>query len=223
MKALFRTVFYTFLSLFLGGIVVSPSDSFAQSVTFNSSYVEFDTEKNGEMGMTIHYDFVVHNLLNKNLRMLAFVVTSDKELVKSYRDEYKTNTGQLCSVKSDVSIYENCHWEDMKFFIPYDAMPIANAREKYFYSMVVRLADGTDIQTDNSHEFDWASHSPTATIKNIWTDHNIDNGGEKGMYIHSNITVHNDKGNDIEFVCFFYDAQGNSVHSTRKGYQTNSS
>lgn len=43
-----------------------------------------------------------------------------------------------------------------------------------------------------------------AVINKVWVDHNQYNDGEKGMIIHTDLTVNNMKGQDISYAVFFY-------------------
>lgn len=192
----------------------------AQSVTFNSSWVEFDKERDGEMGMYVHYDFTAHGLKGEELTMVAFIYTSENEWAKSYREGYKTTSGYVCSSDTSVSDYENCRWKDFKLFIPYDAMPIAKPGVTYSYTMAVRRDNGKDVKQDDVHDFDWASHSPSANILKVWTEHNVYRNDEKGMMIHAQLDVENNKGNSTNFTCFIKDENGNALSSVRSGYKS---
>ena len=193
---------------------------FAQSVTFNSSWIEFDREENGELGMCIHYDFTVSNMLNEKLKMVAFIYTSEKEWAKSYRDDYKTTQGSVCSSETSTAIYEISRWEDFELFIPYNAMPLAKPGVTYSYLMAVRKMDDSTVKQDSPHEFDWASHSPSAKVSDVWIEHNVYNNNEKGMFIHAKAYVYNNKGNKTNFTCFIVDENGHNVPCERSGYKS---
>lgn len=190
------------------------------SVTVTSSYVEFDTEKNGEIGMTIHYDFTVHNMTGEDLNIVAFIYNSNGEWVKSFRDDYETTTGNVCTLVQVVAPYDHSHWKDLQLFIPYNAMSVAEFGVKYFYVMAVRRQDGSEVYLDEFHEFDWSSHSPSATIEKVWMEYDVYKDGEKGIYIHSCLTVYNNKGNKSQFICFIKDNNGKYVNTDRSGFRS---
>lgn len=45
---------------------------------------------------------------------------------------------------------------------------------------------------------------PSATVNNLWVDHNVFNGYVKGMKIHIDLNVENMKGRTVKFCVFFY-------------------
>lgn len=49
-----------------------------------------------------------------------------------------------------------------------------------------------------------AKPGPSATVNNIWVDHNVFNGYIKGMKIHINVDVENMKGRTVKYCVFFY-------------------
>ena len=220
MKTSLFQPFFCSIALLLCIGALSDDALFAQSVTFHSSWVEFDKEENGELGMRIHYDFSVNNMLNEKLKMAVFIYTSEKEWAKSYRDNYKTTSGSVCATANGTAIYESSRWKDFVLFIPYNAMPVAKPGVTYSYTMAVRKMDDSTIQQDGFHEFDWPAHSPSAKITDVWMEHNIYNNNEKGMYIHAKASVYNNKGNSTNFTCFIDDENGHNLSSDRSGYKS---
>jgi len=202
--------------------VAVTTNATAQSVTFNKTWVEYDVEKNGTMGINFHFDFVVHDYYGQQVKAVVFVSDSKNGWMKSYRKDYETTTGKVCTSKTIKCDYENTRWSDLKLFVPYNAMELAENGVTYSYCIAIRKTDDSDIKQDVNHTFDWNSYSPTATINKIWVDHNQMQGDKKGMMIHADLQVNNNKGNKTNFVCFFYDDDGKSVISSDLGYQTSS-
>ena len=138
MKNFLFKPFFCSIALLLCIGALSDDALFAQSVTFYSTWIEFDKEEDGDLGMYIHYDFSVSDMLNEELKMVAFIYTSEKKWAKSYRDGYKTTNGSVCTSDTSTAIYENSRWKDFVLFIPYNAMPVAKPGVTYSYTMAVR-------------------------------------------------------------------------------------
>ena len=222
MKTLLNPFCFRFLAVLLCVCSLSAEALLAQSVTFRSSWVEFDKEENGELGFCIHYDFTVNDMKNEKIKMVAFVYTSENEWAKSYREGYKTAGGNVCTWVTRTPSYDSSRWEDLTLFIPYDAMPLAKPGVTYSYTMAVRKMDETTIKQDNLHEFDWTSHSPSAQIEKVWLEHNVSKNDERGIYIHAKVTVDNNKGKSTNFTCFILDENDKYLPSERSGYKSTS-
>lgn len=194
----------------------------AQSVTYNKSWVEYDVVRNGELGMVFYYDVNIYDCRNKELYVNTSIEDSNHQWVKSYNDNYKASSdGSVFNYFYFTPSYNNSHWEDMDVFIPYSAMPLAEKGKTYSYTSSIGFrykSDGNRIKQSPFYTLDWASHSPSAKIDKIWVDHNYKQDNQNGMLIHADVSVYNYKDKNTEFVCFFYDSNGNSVKTTNSTY-----
>lgn len=194
----------------------------AQSAKVNKSWVEYDVTENGKTGIYFHFDFTVYNYYGEKIKAVVFVHDSKNGWMKSNLNDYKTTTGDVCTSKTLTCDYENTNWSDLKLFIPYSTLQLAEAGVTYSYCLAIRKTTNTDILQDDFHTFEWEEHSPTARINKVWVDHNYEQGGNKGMLIHADVNVINNKGNETELVCFFYDTTGSNVITTTAKYQSSS-
>ena len=63
-------------------------------------------------------------------------------------------------------------------------------------------------------------YSQTATIKNVWTEHNVSQNGMNGMKIHVHFSVSGMKGNKVRVVAFFYNENKRPLTTSYSNYQT---
>ena len=193
----------------------------AQSVDFTKSWVEYDIEIEGKTGMNFHYSFTIHNYLEQNMKAVMFIGDSNNTNIPSYDNEYKSKQGSICSSCPFTPKYKDATFYDFKLFVPYDAMPIAKKNTTYNYFLDIRTeSDDVTIKRSNKWTLDWASHSPNARIKKVWSEHNKMKNNESGMLIHAEVDVNNNKGLSTQFCCFFYDESGNNLKTTKSEYST---
>lgn len=60
----------------------------------------------------------------------------------------------------------------------------------------------------------------SAKVNKVWLEHGVIKNGEKGMTIHTDISVSGIKGNRIEVIAYFYDEQKSKLKGGIGGYKT---
>lgn len=61
---------------------------------------------------------------------------------------------------------------------------------------------------------------PKGAIQQVWTDHNVFEGGQKGMRIHAKFTVDNYKGINCRMTAYFYFENGDKLKDNNGSYKT---
>lgn len=77
------------------------------------------------------------------------------------------------------------------------------------FKIVIRNAQKPSTQTPKSAKFE-----------NVWVDHNVHEGGVKGMRIHLRFDVNGCQGLDVKAVAYFYYKSGQALKDTNKAYRT---
>lgn len=65
-----------------------------------------------------------------------------------------------------------------------------------------------------------SAHTPSATIHDVWVEHNKYEGGEKGMRIHIKMEVVNLNAKKCRAIAYFYDSNSNPLVDRNDSYRT---
>ena len=87
----------------------------------------------------------------------------------------------------------------------------------------VAVAGRDDIRIyidSNGNEFYGSAIHATGTIHKVWTDHQVIDNGERGMYIHTSFTVKGNQGFPIRVVAYFADEKDRDLVDRDGNYTT---
>lgn len=118
-------------------------------------------------------------------------------VLANYGDKERTGTIRLTAGK---------HWADIVVSQPpLDDATSSNAEPKIDISM----------QTLNLQ-----AHGVSSFIHNIWVEHNVYRGNEKGLVFHVDFEVENMNGKTGSCACYFYDESGSALKDLDKSHYT---
>lgn len=95
------------------------------SATINRIWVDHNTYNWGQIGMTIHIDFVVNGLKNHTIWPIAYFYYSNGDKLKDYDGRYCTTDGQVSVGDTSNANYDGTHWSDFTLFMPYAQLHMA--------------------------------------------------------------------------------------------------
>ncbi len=187
----------------------SPENSFDASAVFKSCWIDYNVNEGGRKGMRIHVKFEVSGLKGVDSKLVARVQTDDGEFLTS-DSSYSNEEGQLETSYSINPGYATTVYEDATMFLPYSEINLRKGVWNLKLDIDLSYEDGELIQHLGVEEFEFtspgSSNTPptktdkTATVKRIWVDYDVAEGGRKGMRVHVNFEVSGLKGADAKLV-----------------------
>ncbi len=85
-------------------------------------WVDHNVYQGNVKGMKIHVKFTVNNMLNKTGRVSAYFHHSNGTALNDYNDSHRTSDGKVSTGTDYKPGYQNCRYEDLTIFMPYDEL-----------------------------------------------------------------------------------------------------
>jgi hypothetical protein len=183
----------------------SAKNSFKPSAVFKDVWIDYDVTEGGEDGMRIHVSCEVTGLRNISSKIVARVTGEDGEYLTTDKSSYSNDGGELEASFDMKPGFATTVFKDADMFLPYSAINLDAGVYNLKLDIDLNYANGTLIQHLTWKEFkftrDNADETPTkgdvsATVKKIWVDYDVTEGGRKGMRVHVNFEVNGLKGVD---------------------------
>lgn len=127
------------LLAFFGG--VSTFSLRAQNAVIKNVWIETDVIQEQKKGIVVHVDFIVSGKKGETISCIALFYDDNKKRLTSNSVGYKTTNNTLHVLKKSVSKYENCHWTDLKMFVPYDVMDLRWGTSTYYCKVFISGSD----------------------------------------------------------------------------------
>ena len=186
----------------------------APSASMQNVRTEYDVYEGTQKGMRIHIDFTVYNLKEKEIEVAAYFYEPGGDALKDLDGSYRDPSGNVGVGNLAKPSYDGSRWRDFTLFMPYDQLhrqPGSGVNQLKFNVLVWDHsdADARLLKKSNWTRFEYTPPEPgKASIQNVWLDHNVHEGNQKGMRIHVDFTVDftvdNFKGKEIEVAAYFY-------------------
>lgn len=122
---------------------------------FNNIWVDNNVTDNGKVGMRIHVNFTIYNMLGKTAYMEVLVQKSNDEKVYGVTNNYRNKDGQLSVLKSFTPNYKDSNYKDFTVFLPYDEIVISSGRHSLKLDVDVINTDGEIIKHLTYHNFSY--------------------------------------------------------------------
>ncbi|HEY8563712.1 MAG TPA: hypothetical protein VIL74_25260 [Pyrinomonadaceae bacterium] len=187
----------------------SSKKSFAPSAVFKSCWIDYNVTDGGRKGMRIHVNFEVTGLKGVDAKLVARVQTDDGEFLTN-NSSYSNDEGHLETSFSIKPGYATTVYEDADMFLPYNEIGLRKGVWNLKLDIDLSYEDGELIKHLTTKEFEYTSaggnDAPTknagsgATVKKVWIDYNVTEGGRKGMRVHVSFEVKDLKGVDAKVV-----------------------
>lgn len=177
-------------------------------VSVSKVWYEEGVLKDGERGIMFHAKCNANGHKDEELSFYLWLYQSDESTqVQNTEGEW------LWMKEKHTATYENSVWEDFKFFVPYSKFASSTPRGALCFDFEVRdndfkLLDGKLKEPFNYNPNARGTMSATGAeqgiIHRVWLEHNVYNNGEKGMKVHAHCEVKNMKGQELNFMVWFY-------------------
>lgn len=175
---------------------------FKPSAVFKDIWVDYDVVEGGENGMRIHVKFTTYGMKNLDSYLAIYFMDSDGEYLRDRNDRFNSSTGDVAVYRSLKPGYETTEYNDLSVFMPYSELDLSDGN--WDLSMDVKLIykAGGIIQELTTKDFNYKQGDTdtkggiSATVKRVWVDYNVTQGGRRGMRIHVNFEVTGLKGVD---------------------------
>ncbi|MBS1797197.1 MAG: hypothetical protein JSS81_25450 [Acidobacteria bacterium] len=193
------------------------------TAVFNSCWIDYNVTESGVKGMRIHVNFEVTGLKGIDSKLVARVRNADGDYLMNEGSSYSNDSGELETSFEMKPGYPTTVYKDADMFLPYNEINIGKGVWNLELDIDVSYADGTLIQHLTFKEFEFTQNrgnttpEPStkldATVKRVWIDYNVTEGGRKGMRVHVNFEVSGLKGVDSMLVARVQKENGDFVTS----------
>ncbi len=180
--------------------------SFTPSAIFNSSWIDYNITEGGSKGMRIHVNFEVTGLKGIDSKLVARVQKEDGDYLTNDSASYSNDSGQLETSFDMNPGYPTTVYKDAQMFLPYSEINVRKGVWTLKLDIDLSYENGDLIQHLTFKEFEFtqtvgddeddSDGDISATVKRVWIDYNVTEGGRKGMRVHVNFEVVGLKGVD---------------------------
>lgn len=201
-------------------------ESFKPSARFDRIWVDYDVTEGGDEGMRIHVQFTAYGMKNLDSYLAVYFETSDGVRLKDDNRRFNSTAGDVAVYREMKPGYDPADYKDLSVFMPYDELDLGAG--KYDLRMDVDLIykGGGLIQHLTFKEFTYTEGgdvetpktSVSATVKRVWADFNVTEGGRKGIRVHVNFEVTGLKGVDSKLVARVQKTNGDYLTSRSASY-----
>lgn len=175
------------------------------SAVFTKAWIDYDITEGDEDGMRIHVKCEVTGLKGISSKLVARVQNEEGSFLTTDSNDYANAEGELETAFEMKPGYPTTVYEDADMFLPYSAINLRKGVYNLKLDIDLNYANGTLIQHLTLKEFEFTrggvEEKPTkgdvsATVKKVWVDYDVTEGGRKGLRVHVNFEVLGLKGVD---------------------------
>ena len=200
------------------------------SATLQKMWVDYDVTENNEYGMRIHIALTIYDMKDIAAGLDIYFKYNNGQAdayMKDRNKRYATRSGLVTIQKDFIPTYTTSIYDDMQYFMPYDELDIVDGGT-YDLTMEVQLhyKEGGLVAWLKQYDFEFskadnargnntemkvgsakirAIHTtgPRATYDTAWVEHNVTEGGVKGMRIHIKFTAYDMKDMEAYVAGYF--------------------
>ncbi len=204
-------------------------------VEFDTAWVDYNVTEGGETGMRIHTKFTLRNLKDIPLELTVRIQKEDGDTLTSNNSEYRNKGGQLAVFRPIKAGFANAVYQDYDIFIPYNAFNIPPGKYDLKLDADIIYPDGDLLKHLTLYPFTFtqpgkttptpannSNSTPSGKVEKMWIDYNVTQGGQKGMMVHTKMTLYNLLGEKIQLAIGVEKADGVKVYA-RQGSKYRSS
>jgi hypothetical protein len=180
-----------------------PQETTTTTNTGNASNVEFDrlwvtynvTEK-GQKGMRVHTKFTVRSMKDVPLFLTYRFQKEDGDTLSSDNEAFRNAGGQLAVFRKLTPAYNAAVYKDYSIFVPYKEIVLPPGKHNLKVDADIIYENGDILKHLKLHPFLFtqpakSTTAPRVKFTRMWIDHNVTQGGLRGMRVHTNMTVYN--------------------------------
>lgn len=175
------------------------------SATLQRTWVEHNKTEGGKPGMKIHTAFKVFGMKGVSSYLQIKFMTQDDKALMDTNDEFVHKDGSVAAFGTLEPGFDPTLYEDHAVFMPYDELDITTpGRHLLRMDIDVIYKDGRLVQHLTFHDFEFTkpaavvapakTGSASATFQKFWVDHDVTEGGKRGMRLHTTFKLFGMKG-----------------------------
>ncbi|MEQ1745814.1 MAG: hypothetical protein ABMA02_10330 [Saprospiraceae bacterium] len=103
-------------------VVEQDKMAFDPDLRFNNIWTEHNVHSNGRKGMFIHLDFSIDGMRGRECQAVAYFYHENGYQLHNRGGGYRTVEGHVSTSTNFTPGYNDCHYSDLKMFIPYGEM-----------------------------------------------------------------------------------------------------
>ena len=197
---------------------------------FVSAHVDPLVVRSGGKWVQIRTHLRADNLKDRDVRLQArFYFTSNNKVLRDFDGRYRSPEGTALAQVTLKPRYEKSEYKDKEVWIPIPQLHLAAGAAQ----MVARLAivhDGVTLASGRTHAFTvgvpsggrTTTTAPSAKIESIRIVHNQVRNQQRGMVVHSSVTVSGCRGREVAVTAWFWYTGGNPLRDFDGKYRTKS-
>ena len=195
---------------------------------FLSAHVEPSVVRGGAKWVQIRTHLRADNLTGQAVRLQArFYFTTNNKVLLDFDGRYRSPEGMAFSEAQLTPRFDRSSYKDTKVWIPVSQLHLAAGAAQ----MVAQLAvvhNGVTLASGRTHAFTVGAAAggtrtttaPQAKVDSVRIVHNQTQRGEKGMVVHSRLTVSGCRGRRVSLTAWFWTTSGNPLRDFDGRYRT---
>lgn len=197
----------------------------APRVKFTRMWIDHSVRQGGLLGMRVHTNMTVNNLLNPGVKLAIAIEKRDGSKVFAINSAYKSTNGQLTGYRKLNQKYKNSVYKDVRVFIPYSEFGTSRMNLNFKIHADILYPNKGNLHI-TYYDFILPGRTATNTsdprvkFTRMWIDHNVRQGGLLGMRVHANITVYNLKDQNIKLAVAVEKRDGTKVFAVNSAYKS---
>lgn len=189
-------------------------------IEFEKTWVDYNAVVGGEKGMRVYSKFTLRNLKDIPLSLTVRIQKEDGDILRSNNSTYRNKGGQLAVFRPIKAGYDNAVYKDYDVFIPYKAFTVDPGKYNLKLDADIIYPDGELLKHLTLYPFLFTQPEKTPTSTNtksgaildeMWVDYNVTQNGQKGMLVHTRMTVNGFLNQTIQFALGVEKTDGTKV------------
>lgn len=182
--------------------------------------IDYNFTENGQLGMKIKQNFLIHNAQNsKCIMAIYFYNADDGKALEDKNGIQASADGKVAAFTTFTPGYQDAQYTDLSLFMPYDELELGSGN--FRLKCYVALFDpNLKVITSSGYQYFTFSQGISSTEVKVQTKFNDDT---QQIEITPIFTIENAKGINCHAVAYFYDERGvplkdnNQLYVTRDG------
>lgn len=173
----------------------TPRINTTPSATFKEVWVDYDQERNGVKGMVFHVKFATNQMKGLPSLVAIYFMDEDGRFLKDNNKKMLSSSGEVAVYRELEPCCDVAEYNDLDVFMPYDELDLPDGEYTLKADIKVIYKAGGLISPLTQKAFTYSQKpkrnpdAVTATVKRVWIDYNVKEGGRTGMRVHVNFQV----------------------------------
>ena len=214
----------------------SPAGNLAESGWLEFEYTEtktqafiesirtdYDVYEAGRKGIRVHAHFNIVGLNGGKAAASIYFHESDGTKLQDTDDAYAAGDGHVATSVALTPEYEDTTWKDLTIFMPYRQLHRPVGKHSLKYDLYIWDQSGEEpvkLTESDWQTFDFRETGKWATLDDIRIEHNVHQGEQKGMRLHSRVNIAGLLSKEAEVAAYFFHRDGDALKDFDDLYET---